>query len=67
MKCEFEGKCHGCLKWCEFCGNVGHLCDMKLDDCYSHPVCKFPFCQILNCYDHESYDPVESCKQVLDS
>lgn len=25
--CPGEGKCHGCLCWCDLCGDVGEVCD----------------------------------------
>lgn len=26
-ECPGEGRCHGCMVWCDLCGNVGHTCD----------------------------------------
>lgn len=39
-ECPGTGKCHGCLQWCLQCGNVGHVCDARLDGkrCDAHPV-----------------------------
>lgn len=25
--CPGYGACHGCLKWCDICGDVGQMCD----------------------------------------
>jgi hypothetical protein len=40
IECPGAGKCHGCLKWCNECGDVKHVCDARLrhDRCDSHPV-----------------------------
>jgi hypothetical protein len=27
--CTGEGACHGCLKWCDYCGNVDAVCDVQ--------------------------------------
>lgn len=27
-RCTGPGKCHGCLKWCTFCGDVSDMCDV---------------------------------------
>lgn len=39
-ECPGRGKCHGPLKWCGACGDVGYVCDMQRrgETCYSHPV-----------------------------
>lgn len=39
-ECTGADKCHGCLNWCSTCGDVGHVCDMRLrgERCDSHPV-----------------------------
>jgi hypothetical protein len=39
-ECAGEGNCHGCLKWCSSCGDVGHVCDTRLrgERCDEHPV-----------------------------
>jgi predicted metal-binding transcription factor (methanogenesis marker protein 9) len=39
-ECTGQGKCHGCLKWCSTCGDVGHICDTRLrgELCSEHPV-----------------------------
>jgi hypothetical protein len=39
-ECPGEGKCHGCLKWCNECGDVDHVCDARLafEPCDEHPV-----------------------------
>lgn len=39
-ECPGAGKCHGCLKWCDECGDVAHVCDTRLrgDRCDEHPV-----------------------------
>ena len=34
-ECPGKGKCHGCLKWCDECGDVDHTCDFP--DCDAHP------------------------------
>lgn len=26
-ECTGFGNCHGCLKWCSFCGDVSDMCD----------------------------------------
>ena len=38
--CPGKGKCHGCVKWCDSCGDVGHVCDVRLDGerCNAHPI-----------------------------
>lgn len=41
--CPGEGKCHGCVKWCDHCGDVRDVCDAT-----------WPLC----CDTHERYpDP----------
>lgn len=39
-ECPGVDKCHGCLKWCSMCGDVAHVCDMRLrgERCDEHPV-----------------------------
>lgn len=39
-ECPGEGRCHGPLGWCSTCGDVGHVCDMRLrgERCDAHPV-----------------------------
>ena len=39
-ECTGTGRCHGCLKWCENCGDVAHVCDVRLrgEACAEHPV-----------------------------
>jgi hypothetical protein len=39
-ECPGKGLCHGCLKWCDFCDDVTHVCDMRLDGkrCDCHPT-----------------------------
>lgn len=39
-ECPGAGKCHGCANWCADCGDVDHICDMRLrgDRCDEHPV-----------------------------
>ncbi len=39
-ECAGAGKCHGPLKWCSSCGDVAHVCDMRLRDetCTDHPI-----------------------------
>jgi hypothetical protein len=39
-ECTGTGNCHGCLKWCVACGDVKHVCDMRLrgERCDEHPV-----------------------------
>jgi hypothetical protein len=32
--CTGYGHCHGCLKWCEYCGDVSDMCDC--DRCDAH-------------------------------
>ncbi len=27
--CPGEGKCHGCLCWCDYCGDVKDVCDAE--------------------------------------
>ena len=38
--CPGTGRCHGCLRWCDECGSVRHVCDMRLrgERCDQHPV-----------------------------
>ena len=38
--CPGVDKCHGCLRWCSTCGDVAHVCDMRLrgERCDAHPV-----------------------------
>lgn len=38
--CAGKGKCHGCLKWCDNCGDVGHICDARVEGrrCDCHPM-----------------------------
>jgi hypothetical protein len=31
--CPGEGKCHGCLCWCDWCGDVKDVCDAKWPGC----------------------------------
>lgn len=41
IECPGAGKCHGCLKWCNECGDiVTHVCDARLrgERCDQHPV-----------------------------
>lgn len=33
-ECPGKGVCHGCLNWCENCGDVGYVCDSP--DCDTH-------------------------------
>lgn len=65
--CPGDGKCHGPLAWCDWCGNVAHMCDAEPGKCDCHRPCDFPFCGVLRCYEHEDYDPEETCKKVLES
>ncbi len=39
-ECTGAGKCHGCLKWCDNCGDVTHVCDMRIEGkrCDEHPM-----------------------------
>ena len=39
-ECPGTGKCHGCLVWCETCGDVGDVCDGRLAGvrCDEHEV-----------------------------
>ena len=39
-ECAGAGKCHGCLKWCDTCGDVDTVCDARLrgERCDEHPV-----------------------------
>ncbi len=34
-ECPGKGKCHGCLQWCNECGDVDFTCDFP--DCDAHP------------------------------
>lgn len=38
--CPGQGRCHGCVKWCNDCGDVGHVCDVRLEmeRCDAHPM-----------------------------
>jgi len=33
-ECPGEGQCHGCLSWCDLCGDVDHVCDYP--ECSRH-------------------------------
>jgi hypothetical protein len=39
-ECTGAGNCHGCVRWCSRCGDVAHVCDMRLrgERCDEHPV-----------------------------
>lgn len=39
-ECTGKGKCHGCLKWCDQCGDVAHICDARVEGrrCDCHPM-----------------------------
>ena len=34
-ECPGEGRCHGCMAWCDVCGNVRRVCDVRLN-CDEH-------------------------------
>ncbi len=34
LDCPGEGKCHGCMSWCDKCGDVDCICDFP--DCDVH-------------------------------
>lgn len=38
--CPGQGKCHGCVKWCDACGDVEHVCDTRIamERCDAHPI-----------------------------
>lgn len=38
--CPGTGKCHGCMQWCDDCGDVKHVCDARLNfsPCDAHPI-----------------------------
>lgn len=37
--CTGEGRCHGPLSWCDFCGDVSQVCDAKTGECDCHHPC----------------------------
>jgi hypothetical protein len=37
--CEGPGQCHGCLNWCNVCGDVGTTCSDK-PNCDTHRECE---------------------------
>jgi hypothetical protein len=32
IACPGEGKCHGCVSWCDYCGDVKEVCDAEWPD-----------------------------------
>lgn len=34
--CPGQGKCHGCMQWCNDCGDVKYTCDFR-PMCDAHP------------------------------
>lgn len=38
--CPGANLCHGCMKWCDNCGDVAHICDARLrgEPCDQHPI-----------------------------
>lgn len=38
--CPGEGKCHGCLKWCDHCGNVASTCNYATCLAHNCVTCK---------------------------
>ena len=37
--CTGEGRCHGCLCWCDNCGEVSEVCDDRLCDTHRPEDC----------------------------
>jgi len=39
-ECPGEGKCHGCMSWCDDCGEVEEVCDVRAtyQRCNCHPM-----------------------------
>lgn len=31
--CPGKGRCHGCLQWCDYCGDVSDVCDIEWPEC----------------------------------
>ncbi len=65
--CPGEGRCHGCLSWCAWCGTVGGVCDSERGSCDCHPECDYPGCLVLNCWEHRDYDPKSVVEFVMES
>lgn len=40
LNCEGLDKCHGAMKWCDFCGSVAEVCDVRDAGlvCSEHPA-----------------------------
>lgn len=66
-ECAGEGMCHGCLKWCNWCGDVGHTCEMKRGECDCHPVCHVSCCDVLGCWEHQDVDIDEIMEDIMES
>ncbi len=47
-ECPGAGRCHGCLGWCDNCGDVARVCDAR--ECDSHQPCECG----RRCTSHES-------------
>jgi len=64
-ECPGVGKCHGCLKWCNTCGDVAHVCDVRLRDerCDAHPVPESP--ERLRLLRREAEQMIRAGKQML--
>jgi hypothetical protein len=36
-RCPGRGRCHACMSWCVFCGDVENVCDAPRGQCDCHP------------------------------
>ena len=48
-ECPGDGKCHGCLGWCDRCGDVGKVCNYP--DCDQHhcSICREKLVEATQC------------------
>jgi hypothetical protein len=51
-ECPGEGKCHGCMCWCDRCGDVTTVCDCEVCDRHRCARCNM----LLTRLDHDRYD-----------
>lgn len=69
-RCPGKGLCHGCLKWCEWCGDVDQDCECR-GKCEQHMPCEYPGCARVGyeglCDRHLDYDPEGAVRAVLES
>lgn len=72
--CPGEGKCHGCVSWCDYCGDVSEVCPDDFRNCDAHycPTCGR--CQLIrdgecsDCYERRRYtggDPHEKIERRI--